>query len=114
MSNYFIYILIGLIVVVVLWFLFVKVLKNSKPKETSIKNIPIDIEALIEAFGGKENIKNSEAQGSKVRVFVENDDLVKVNVLKELGASGIIQSSGKVTVILGKYSNEISEIINKK
>ena len=90
MSDYFIYVLIALIVIVAVWFIFANVLKNI------------------------ENIKNSESQGSKVRFFVENDDLVKVNVLKELGASGVIQATGKVTVILGKFSEEISRIVNAK
>ena len=107
-------ILIALIVIVAVWFIFAKVLKNKKPKEVTVKDIPIDIEALIHALGGIENIKNSESQGSKVRFFVENDDLVKVNVLKELGASGVIQATGKVTVILGKFSEEISRIVNAK
>ena len=74
----------------------------------------IDLEALIHALGGIDNIKESQSQGSKVRFFVENDDLVKVNVLKELGASGVIQATGKVTVILGKFSDEISRIVNEK
>ena len=109
MSDYFIYILIAVVLIVLVWFIFAKGLKNKKPKD-----IPIDLEALINAFGGIDNIRETEAQGSKIRVFVENDDLVKVNVLKELGASGIIQSTGKVTVILGKFSSEISGIINDK
>ena len=112
MSDYFIYILIAVVLIVLVWFIFAKGLKNKKPKEVTLKDIPIDLEALINAFGGIDNIR--ETQGSKIRVFVENDDLVKVNVLKELGASGIIQSTGKVTVILGKFSSEISGIINDK
>ena len=91
-----------------------KVLKNKKPKEVTLKDIPIDLEALIHALWGIDNIKESQNQGSKVRFFVENDDLVKVNVLKELGASGVIQATGKVTVILGKFSDEISRIVNEK
>ena len=102
MSDYFIYVLIAIIVIVGVWFIFAKVLKNKKPKEVTLKDIPIDLEAL------------SQSQGSKVRFFVENDDLVKVNVLKELGASGVIQATGKVTVILGKFSDEISRIVNEK
>ena len=82
--------------------------------EVTLKDIPIDLEALIHALGGIDNIKESQSQGSKVRFFVENDDLVKVNVLKELGASGVIQATGKVTVILGKFSDEISRIVNEK
>ena len=114
MLDYFIYILIAVVLIVLVWFIFAKVLKNKKPKEVTLKDIPIDLEALINAFGGIDNIRETEAQGSKIRIFVENDDLVKVNVLKELGASGIIQSTGKVTVILGKFSSEISGIINDK
>ena len=114
MSDYFIYILIAVVLIVLVWFIFAKGLKNKKPKEVTLKDIPIDLEALINAFGGIDNIRETEAQGSKIRGFVENDDLVKVNVLKELGASGIIQSTGKVTVILGKFSSEISGIINDK
>jgi phosphotransferase system IIB component len=107
MSDYFIYVLIAIIVIVGVWFIFAKVLKNKKPKEVTLKDIPIDL-------GGIDNIKESQSQGSKVRFFVENDDLVKVNVLKELGASGVIQATGKVTVILGKFSDEISRIVNEK
>ena len=114
MSDYFIYVLIAIIVIVGVWFIFAKVLKNKKPKEVTLKDIPIDLKALIHALGGIDNIKESHSQGSKVRFFVENDDLVKVNVLKELGASGVIQATGKVTVILGKFSDEISRIVNEK
>ena len=114
MSDYFIYVLIAIIVIVGVWFIFAKVLKNKKPKEVTLKDIPIDLEALIHALGGIDNIKERQSQGSKVRFFVENDDLVKVNVLKELGASGVIQATGKVTVILGKFSDEISRIVNEK
>ena len=114
MSDYFIYVLIAIIVIVGVWFIFAKVLKNKKPKEVTLKDIPIDLESLIHALGGIDNSKESKSQGSKVRLFVENDDLVKVNVLKELGASGVIQATGKVTVILGKFSDEISRIVNEK
>ena len=114
MSDYFIYVLIAIIVIVGVWFIFAKVLKNKKPNEVTLKDIPIDLESLFHALGGIDNIKESQSQGSKVRFFVENDDLVKVNVLKELGASGVIQATGKVTVILGKFSDEISRIVNEK
>lgn len=112
MSDYLMYIIIGVVVLIALWFIFAKVLKNKKPKEVTIKDIPIDIEALINALGGKENIKETTANGSKITFFVIEDELIKVNTLKELGASGIIQSTGKITVIMGKFSEEISRIIN--
>ena len=112
MTDYMIYIVIAIAVAFELWFLFAKVLKNKKPKEITRKDIPIDIEALVNALGDFNNIKESIANGSKITFFVENDDVIKVNTLKQLGASGIIQSTGKITVILGKFSEEICRIIN--
>lgn len=112
MSDYLIYIIIALVVIFAIWFIFAKVLKNKKPKEVTLKDIPVDIEALVNALGGKENIKESIANGSKITFFVNKDDVIKVNTLKELGASGIIQSTGKITVIMGKFSEEISKIVN--
>lgn len=50
MSDYFIYVLIAIIVIVGVWFIFAKVLK-IKPKEVTLKDIPIDLEALIHALG---------------------------------------------------------------
>lgn len=52
MSDYIIYILIAVVLIALVWFIFAKGLKNKKPKEVTLKDIPIDLEALINAFGG--------------------------------------------------------------
>jgi undecaprenyl pyrophosphate phosphatase UppP len=39
MSDYFIYVLIAIIVIVGVWFIFAKVLKNKKPKEVTLKKV---------------------------------------------------------------------------
>ena len=43
MSDYFIYVLIAIIVIVGVWFIFAKVLKNKKPKEVTLKDIIAEI-----------------------------------------------------------------------
>ena len=106
MSDYFIYVLIAIIVIVGVWFIFAKVLKNKKPKEVTLKDIPIDLEALIHALGGIDNIKESQSQGSKVRFFVENDDLVKVG-----GIYHIKPGAESLTLTL---QDDISRIVNEK
>ena len=62
MTDYMIYIVIAIAVAFALWFLFAKVLKNKKPKEITRKDIPIDIEALVNALGDFNNIKESIAR----------------------------------------------------
>lgn len=63
---------------------FCKGIKNKKPKEVTLKDIPIDLEALIHALGGIDNIKESQSQGSKVRFFVENDGFSKSKCFKRI------------------------------
>ena len=43
MSDYFIYVLSAIIVIVGVWFIFAKVLKNKKPKEVTLKDIIAEI-----------------------------------------------------------------------
>ena len=57
MSDYFIYVLIAIIVIVGVWFIFAKVLKNKKPKEVTLKDIPIDLDQSGRFRKGKKNSK---------------------------------------------------------
>ena len=111
MNEYLLYGIIALIVIVILAFIFLKVMKNKQPKQVSAADIPVDVNS-IEAVGGKTNIKETTATSSKVTFFVNDDSLVDLDKLKALGASGIVQTSNKVSAILGKYSKEISHMIN--
>ena len=110
MNEYLLYGIIALIVIVILAFIFLKVMKNKQPKQVSAADIPVDVNSIIEAVGGKTNIKETTATSSKVTFFVNS--LVDLDKLKALGASGIVQTSNKVSAILGKYSKEISHMIN--
>lgn len=112
--NYLPYILIAIVIVVILAYIFIKSMKNKGPKKITEADIPVDIKQIMEAVGGKSNIKETTATSSKVTFFINNDDLVDVDKLKALGASGIVQTTNKVTAILGKYSKEISRVINEQ
>ncbi len=112
--NYLPYILIAIVIVVILAYIFIKSMKNKGSKKITEADIPVDIKQIMEAVGGKSNIKETTATSSKVTFFINNDDLVDVDKLKALGASGIVQTTNKVTAILGKYSKEISRVINEQ
>ncbi len=114
MQAYFIYIAIVIAILLIGWFIFSKVLKNKTPKGIENRELPISIDDLIASLGGIDNIKESVANGSKMTFFLNDDDIVKIDELKALGASGIIQSTGKITVIMGKFSTEISELVNSR
>ena len=114
MNEFLLYGIIALVVIVILAFIFLKVMKNKQPKKVSAQDLPVELNKIIDAVGGKANIKETTATSSKVTFFVNDDDLVDLEQLKALGASGIVQTSHKVSAILGKFSKEISQMINEQ
>lgn len=114
MSDYLLYGIVALIVIIVLAIIFSYIIKNRQPKQIKAGDIPLDINMLINAVGGKNNIKETIASSSRITFFVKDDSLVDLESLKTLGASGIVQTTNKVSAIFGKYSREISNMINDK
>ncbi|CUR53532.1 PTS system glucose-specific EIICB component [Serratia symbiotica] len=82
--------------------------KNQKKKNKSEMSA-----ALIEAFGGKENIINLDACITRLRVSVF--DIKKVNQLnlKKLGAAGVIISGSGVQAIFGTQSDNLKTDIDE-
>lgn len=114
MNDYLLFGIIALIVILILAFVFIKMMKNKQPKKVSANDIPVDVNSIVEAVGGMSNIKETTATSSKVTFFVKDNSLVDLEKLKALGASGIVQTGEKVSAILGKYSKEISNLINNQ
>lgn len=88
---------------------------KSLPNMTQERALAIEI---IKAYGGLENIKNVDACITKLRIQVENQDIVNTEILtSELGARGVIKPSAQsVYSIYGaladRLKNEINDIIS--
>lgn len=102
-----------LIIIIILWFTITNVLRNKKIGNPTI-HLSIDIDCLIDALGGLTNIENMEATNSKASFILKDSTSAQITVLKELGATGIVQSNQKITAIFGKASKEIVEAIKTK
>lgn len=77
-------------------------------------DIPYRSPLILEALGGKNNIKNLEACITRLRITLENDKLMDTSALRHLGAAGVIRlGGGNVQVVFGTYSELIREEINK-
>lgn len=111
MPDYMIWVIAAIVVLVIVWVIFSKVLPRKKITDSSSVDMTFDIERFINALGGNDNIKKTEATPSKITVYVVEDTKVKITELKALGASGIVQSNDKVTIILGKISKDLSNKI---
>lgn len=58
-------------------------------------------EMIVEGLGGKDNIVGIDSCATRLRMTVKDPALVKDNILKQSGASGVIKSGAGIQVIYG-------------
>ncbi|WP_068310317.1 PTS glucose transporter subunit IIBC [Polycladidibacter hongkongensis] len=63
--------------------------------------------ALVQAFGGVNNIDNLDACITRLRIGVKNPDLVSDDKLKSLGARGVVRVGNGIQAIFGPASENL-------
>ncbi|MGN1131736.1 MAG: glucose PTS transporter subunit IIA [Ruminococcus sp.] len=75
---------------------------RKKKADKSSKGEVDTVSALIlKGLGGKENISDVDCCATRLRITVHNPDLVKDDLLKESGASGVVRKGDGIQVIYG-------------
>lgn len=108
-------IIIGVVIVAIVgYFVFISIMKNKKPKRVTQSSI--DIEALLKALGGKDNIVSTSHSPSKVSVVLKDNSKTDIDSIKALGASGIVEGKDSLSLIFGRASeaidNDIKSLMN--
>ena len=111
------FVVVGLIYAVVYYTLFRVVIKALNLKtpgredEVQAEKLVLNNEemssALVDAFGGKDNITNLDACITRLRVSVANIESVDQAQLKTLGAAGVVISGNGVQAIFGTKSDNL-------
>ncbi|MGW9856388.1 glucose PTS system EIICBA or EIICB component [Staphylococcus hominis] len=78
--------------------------KKAAVTNTSASQLPFDV---LDAMGGKENIKHLDACITRLRVEVNDKSKVDVEGLKALGASGVLEVGNNMQAIFGPKSDQI-------
>lgn len=84
--------------------------EKSESEEININELPKNI---LEALGGKTNIKNLDACITRLRVSVEDIKEVDKGRLKVLGASGVLEIGNNIQAIFGPKSDNLKTEIKK-
>ncbi len=138
-NNWFMVIIVGLVYAVIYYFAFrffilkfdvptpgrkgaeVKVMSKSEYKEhqANSKNLSANqdelIDAIIEAFGGQDNIVDVDACITRLRVTVKDSKLVKDNAhWLTLGAKGVMINGTAIQAIYGGKAAEYKPLILEK
>lgn len=66
-----------------------------------------NLQQLVEAFGGKDNVVSLDACITRLRVEVSNLRLVKSDRLQHLGARGVVIIGHQVQAIFGTQSDNL-------
>lgn len=107
----YVWIILGIIILGILIYLgFTHLIKNKEFKNTISSTV--DIDALIQALGGQENIQEVSSSPSKLTVKLGNEK-VDIPAIQALGASGIVEGNQSLSMIFGKQSPLIAEDLQK-
>ena len=75
--------------------------KKAKPK--------VNNDEWFNALGGKDNIKEINAVGSRLSLVLKDKDIVDREKLKTLGVSSVVSMSNKVTLVIEGKAETIAE-----
>ncbi|MFH0717129.1 glucose-specific PTS transporter subunit IIBC [Staphylococcus delphini] len=107
---------VGIVYAIIYYFLFTFVIKHmnlktpgredevAEARDTSVERLPFDV---LDAMGGKDNVKHLDACITRLRVEVHDKSKVDVNALKELGAAGVLEVGNNMQAIFGPKSDQI-------
>lgn len=73
-------------------------------------------EKIVRGLGGRTNIRNLDSCATRLRVTVEDGDLVDENALKQTGAAGVVRRGNGIQVVYGpvvaNIKSELEEYLN--
>ena len=91
------------------------VFKSKNVKKTPRINVNDEfITNLINLYGGIDNINHVETENSRLRITVNDLDLVKLDELKPLANGGIFVTGNVVKTLYRIDSEEIKNLIEKR
>lgn len=109
LKNYALWICVGIVVLIAITILIIFVIKNRKGKTQSL---PKGNE-WVDALGGKENIAEVYAMGSRLNVTLKNNESVNRETLTALGVSNIMVMSNKMVLVIEDKAEKIASVISK-
>ena len=76
------------------------------------KNPIVDESAWLSALGGKENINNVSAIGSRINLSLKDKEKIDREKLTSLGVNSVLVMSNKVTLVIANNAVDIAETIS--
>lgn len=94
------------IIIIVFTIILLSVLKATK------KDAKLELNKLVEALGGKDNILATEISLSRFKVTLKDINKVNKETIQKLGAKGIVEIDNTLKIILGSNSKQLKKYID--
>ena len=96
-----------LIIFSVLFIISLVIVKLNK------KNFTFEINKLVQALGGKDNILDYEVNVSRLKVTLKDITLADKDAITRLGAKGIVEIENQLKIIFGPNANTLKKYISE-
>ena len=96
-----------LIIFSVLFIISLVIVKLNK------KNFTFEINKLVQALGGKDNILDYEVNVSRLKVTLKDITLADKDAITRLGAKGIVEIDNQLKIIFGKDARVLKKYIDE-
>ena len=80
---------------------------------TKSPKVKVNNDDWFMALGGKENIKEINAVGSRLSLNLVDKDIIDREKLKTLGVSSVVSMSNKVTLVIEGKAEQIAETLKQ-
>lgn len=77
------------------------------------KNFTFEINKLIQALGGKDNILDYEVNVSRLKVTLKDISLADKEAITKLGAKGIVEIDNQLKIIIGPDAKTLKKYISE-
>ena len=96
-----------LIIFSVLFIISLVIVKLNK------KNFTFEINKLVQALGGKDNILDYEVNVSRLKVTLKDFTLADKDAITKLGAKGIVEIENQLKIIFGPNAKTLKKYISE-
>ena len=96
-----------LIIFSVLFIISLVIVKLNK------KNFTFEINKLVQALGGKDNILDYEVNVSRLKVTLKDITLADKDAITKLGAKGIVEIEYQLKIIFGPNAKTLKKYISE-
>lgn len=86
---------------------------NMVSKEDTNSTLKEESEIIINALGGVDNIQTVSACATRLRVAVVDPKIVKIEIIKNLGATAVFEVQGGIQAVFGGKADLLSQEINQ-